>query len=271
MPTSQLRALIDDSAEPEATTRLRYEPHGVRKTAFCIVFLLLLPFYASLPAMIYQRVAAGVWLDTWGLLVIAVAFTVLMVLLVFEVIYALRAEIEIGDTEVRFVLPAGGPGAIPMFNYREQAVPYDKIRGVEHRTEVYGGTFAPVLMRSTWLRMDHDRKILLGAVNATCTDNIFPFDEIARQIAERAGIAVVDKGMVKRPIKDAVLGLAHGESQDASLGEAAIADVNSRHRQFVWAIVSVFVFLLAMGVASDFLERGTDLGERSPNTALTLF
>lgn len=266
MPTAALKPFIDDTDTETRAVRTLYEAPGLRKTVFAIVFLLLLPFYASLPAMIFQRVVAGVWMDTWGLLVIAAAFTVLMALVLFELIYALRAEIEVGDDAVSFVLPMGGPGAIPMLNYRSQTVAYDRICSVEKRTEVYGGMFAPVLMTSTWLRLDDGRPILLGAVNASCTDSVFPFDDIARQIADRADVEIRDRGVVRRPIKDAVYGIAAGGTECASLDEAAIGEVNQRHRTFVWALVSVFVFLFAMGVASDLLRGTTDLGERAPNT-----
>ena len=56
-------------------------PGAGRKTFLSLAFLILLPFYASLPAMLVQRLMHGLWFDTIGLMVFSAIFTVLMVLL----------------------------------------------------------------------------------------------------------------------------------------------------------------------------------------------
>ena len=40
-----------------------YEAGGGRKTALTLAFLILLPFYASLPAMLVQRLISGLWFE----------------------------------------------------------------------------------------------------------------------------------------------------------------------------------------------------------------
>lgn len=271
MPRAAIAHLLDDSHGLHPPETLVYEPGGAQKTVFAFVVLLLAPFYASLPPMLYQRFAAGVWLDTWGLVVIAVAFTILMALLIFELIYALAARVEVGAKALEFTLPRGGPGALPTLAYETRHIDYDEIAAVEQRAEVYGGTIAPVVMVSTWIRTKSDERVLLGAVNRNNVDHVFPFTRIAEQVAERAGVDVIDIGMVKRPVRDAVLGMRSHEAADAPLPDEAVASVNSRHRQFVYALLSVFVCLLALGLAVDFLNGSTDLGERAPNTPLPDF
>jgi len=262
-------ALLDDTHADPQPTITTYAPHGIRKTILAFVFLVLLPFYASLPAMIFQRVVAGVWLNTWGLFVIAAAFTALMVLLLFELIYALRARIELGAKTLELVLPQGSPGSIPMLNYRAHTIAYDDFDVIERRSEVYGGSLAPVLMQSTWVRLKDHRRILIGAVNSKSTDHVFPFGQIAEQIAERAGVEIVDLGAVKRPVKDAIVGLMAHETQGAMLSREEMEELNARHTNVVVALVCVFVFVLGLGIASDMLNGSTDLGERRPNVGIS--
>src|SRR5262245_33017834 len=142
-------ATPDRSAAPAQAARTKervvYHAGGGRKLFFSIAFLLLLPFFASLPVMLFQRIKHGLWFDTIGLAVIAVIFTALMLLVVFELIHALRARVELGEKAVRFTLPKRG-GA-PMFSYATQEIPYDQIQTVEARRELYGGSIAPVFMQ----------------------------------------------------------------------------------------------------------------------------
>ncbi|MEO0792596.1 MAG: hypothetical protein AAFY27_08625 [Pseudomonadota bacterium] len=265
-PTAMARLLLDDSTDAPAKPLKRYAPHGVRKTVFALVFLILMPFFVSLPAMIYQRVESGVWLDTWGLLVIALAFAMLMALVLFELIYALRAEIVLGKTTVRLVLPAGLAGAMPMLNYRTYTIAYEDIVAVEQRSEVFGGTLVPVIMVSTWLRLADHRRILLGAVNEKCTDHVFPFEQIGRQIAERAGVRFQSLGLVKRNVAHPLIGLKGHEEDGTPLDDSIRDALNKRHRAIVIAMVSAFACLLALGLATDILNASADLGERQPNS-----
>ena len=86
--------LSDDSyTHPEGEAeKTFYEVGGGRKTFFALAFIVLLPFFVSVPVMLYQRIAKGVWLDTWGLIIIALAFLAIMLLILFELIFSLRAK-----------------------------------------------------------------------------------------------------------------------------------------------------------------------------------
>ena len=55
--------------------RTDYGASGGRKTAFSFLMLLLLPFFASLPIMMYQRINHGLWFDTWQLFLFAAVFS----------------------------------------------------------------------------------------------------------------------------------------------------------------------------------------------------
>ncbi|MGF1649145.1 MAG: hypothetical protein ACFCUN_01690 [Hyphomicrobiaceae bacterium] len=263
---SLIQTLLSDAPRDIVLIDRTYAPSGWQRTFFGIAFLLLLPFYASLPPMFYQRVVGGVWLDTWGLIVIALAFTVIMALVVFELVYAIRARVTLERERISFTLPQGGPGAVPHVLYRTADVPYSEIRGVERIVNIYGGMIAPVRIASYWLNLDGGRRVLLGSLNLTNTDHIFPFEQIAREVAMRAGVEYCDRGLVKRRVSDAVLGLNRGEPVGTPLPETALSDLNARHQTFVVAMISLLVFVMGLGLAADMLASGVDLGERAPNT-----
>ena len=277
MARAVVSSLLDDSGDETQTDLQAYAPSGVQRTLFAVSFLVLLPFFVSLPMMLFQRIAGGVWLDTWGLIVIAAAFSVLMLLLLFELMYALRAEVVIGETAVQFTMPAGGPGRsglIPMFVYNTHRIDYDDIAAVERRCEVFGGAVAPMKMIATTIVKKDGTPVLLGLVNEANPDHTFPFDRIGEQIAERAGLAVTDIGHVKRCVRTAgrkLLGIADiagSANVDDSLSEADLAAINRRHTGVVTVLIATLVVLLAISMALDLMNIGRDLGERAPNASI---
>ncbi|MEL6873218.1 MAG: hypothetical protein AAFO62_10605 [Pseudomonadota bacterium] len=259
--------LLDDDAR-QVTEKPVYEPSGFQRTIFGIVFLILLPFYASLPVMIYQRIATGVLFDTWGLAVIAIGFTILMLLILFELIYALRTRVALDDDAIRFTIPRGGPGLIPMLSYRKETVPWEDVAGVELRREVYGGSFTPVVMASTRILLKNGTAVLLGSVNENNPDHSLPFHVIGRQIARAADVPFKDLGYVKRNERKPIVGVAEGEGDGTPLSVADVAKLNRRHNEVVIALASVIALLFALSIAADVMDGNSDLGERAPNTPI---
>jgi len=133
---------------PERTV---YEAGAGRRTALSLAFLILLPFYASLPAMLARRLVHGLWLDTIGLIVFCALFTGLMALLAVQLYLSVRSRVELGETAVRITLPQGGrgAGATPMLHFLNKEIAYDKIAAVETRSVLFGNAMAPVLVART--------------------------------------------------------------------------------------------------------------------------
>ena len=191
------------AAEPERTV---YAAGGGRKFAFSFIFLILLPFFISLPPMLFWRMSQGHWQGTPGLIVLAVAFTFIMILLLIELMHSLMARIELGETSVKMMLPAGR-GPTPIVRYRSHDIPYGHIKAVETRREIYGGSVAPVLLQGARLVLKDDSAVKLGYVSEANSDPCFPYPEIAQKIAERAGLTVQHRGNVRRSLQKKYLGL----------------------------------------------------------------
>lgn len=239
------------AAKPERTS---YGAGAGRKIAFSFVFLILLPFFVSLPAMLFWRITQGHWIDTIGLLVLAAGFAFIMLLVTIELMHSLMARVELGPTSVKMTLPSGR-GPTPMLRYKSREIPYDQIKAVETRREVYGGKVAPVILKGARIILKDDSAVKLGYVSEANTDPAFPFPEIAQQIAARAGLSVVDMGNVSRSAQKKFLGLKNGivVEPEAELTDDAIAALNGRHHEWVMTLVWLLVLLVVVGIALDII------------------
>jgi hypothetical protein len=156
--------------------RTVHEAGAGRKLFLALAFLVLLPFWASLPVMLIQRLMHGLWFDTVELALFALLFTALMALLGIQLYHALRsATPRAGSPCPRAAAPR------PMLRLVDREVPYEQIQAVETRCVLFGRTFAPVLMRATRLLTRDGEHIRLGNVNEDNVDKALPFPEIGTQ------------------------------------------------------------------------------------------
>ncbi len=248
---------MNQAAAANQHERVEYSASGGRKTLFCFLFLILLPFFVSLPAMLFMRVKSGLWQDTIGLGIVAAGFTIIMALIVIELMFSLRAKVHLGETSVKMTLPSGR-GPTPMLRYRTYEVPYDDIHSVETRREIYGGAMVPMLLQGARLHLKDGKTIPLGYVSEKCIDPCFPYPEIARKIAERARLPMIDRGHVRRSLRHKMLGLK-SPNADVAVEDAHIAALNRSHANMVLALVSVVLVLMAIGIVDD-LSSGTPIG-----------
>lgn len=256
--------ILSDDVAPEGgpgeAEKTLYEAGGGRKTFFALAFIVLLPFFVSLPIMLYQRIEKGVWLDTWGLIVIAIAFLAIMLLILFELIFSLRAEVDIGKHAVALTLPKGA-SLFPTFFYETRTIPYDEISSVQTYCDCYGGRIAPMVLRGTRLILKSKEVVPLGFVNDRDEDPRFPFPRIAEQIAARAGLRVKNLGHVQYALHRRMFGLAQVSPDDLPPDE--VQAINRRHRSFMLVLSFVFFLLLAAGISHDFVSGTNRWGEQS--------
>jgi hypothetical protein len=238
---------------PLARDRTVYEAGAGRKTALSLAFLILLPFYASLPAMLARRLVHGLWLDTIGLIIFSALFTGLMALLGVQLYLALRSRVEFGETAVRITLPQSA-GATPMIHFLNKEIPYDKIAAVETRSVLFGNAMAPVLLRATRLLLKNGEHVRLGNVNEDNVDAALPFPEIGAKIAQRAGVDVVDAGTVRRSIEKPILkffGRKTPAEASPPLTDIEKAEINSRHSRAMKRLIVGMALLVVIGIAVD--------------------
>ena len=239
-----------------------YECGAGRKTFFSFAFVLLVPFYVSLPMMLFQRLSNQLWLDTWQLMILAFLFTIVMALILFELIFSLRSEVEIGEKSVSFTLPSGGGGAVPWLAYESRRVPYDEIEAIETRHEIYGGIMVPMMMQTVRIITKSGERIQLGRTNVKDDDPKFPFLVIARQVSTRAGVDIIDRGNIMQEFHRRMFGLANRAVTGAT---PEIDKLNNQHKKFLTILISVLVALLALGIFNDIVGIDADSGQRGRN------
>ncbi len=245
------------SAPGAAPERTSYGASGGRKTIFSFVFLILLPFFVSIPPMIFNRIQHGLLFDNWGFLVLAAAFAALMFMVLIELIFSLRARVELLPDKVKMNLPAGR-GPTPMLRYKSYEVPYDQVHSVETRREIYGGALVPVLLKGARLTTKDGSVIPLGYVSEANVDPAFPYPIIAKQIADRARLPLIDRGNVRRSVRAKMFGIKSNDPEaDAAsmVDEKQIDALNRSHRNFVLGLISVLVILMAIGIVDDLSEE----------------
>jgi hypothetical protein len=242
------------SAPAAVPAKTIYAASGARKLAFSFVFLLLLPFFASLGPMLFWRISQGHWHGTFGLGLLAAGFAFIMFLVFVELMQSLRARVAIGDTSVKMTLPSGR-GPTPVLRYNSYDIPYDQIQAVETRREIYGGALAPVLLKGARLVLKDGNVVKLGYVSEANTDPCFPYPVIAQQIAERAGLTVEDKGSVRRSVQKKYFGLKSEVIDEAEgpVEEADIAALNGAHHRWVMRLVWLLGLLVVAGIAVDII------------------
>ncbi len=233
--------------------RTVYEAGFGRKFFLSLAFLVLLPFFASLPAMLVSRLIHGLWFDTIGLILFSSLFALLMALLAVQLYQSLRSRVELGDTSVKLTLPQGS-GATPMLNFVNTEIPYDQIDRIETRCVLFGRTWAPVLLRATRIVTKDGRNVRLGNVNEDNVDSALPFPEIGAKLAERAGVGIVDGGLVRRSIQRRVLGFIGRKTpleDSPAVTDAEMAEINGRHARAMRYLVIVMAVLVVGGIAVD--------------------
>jgi len=247
-------------AAPETHERVVYGSSGGRKTVFSFIFLILLPFFASLPAMMYMRFTHGQVFDAVGLAIMATAFTIIMFLIVVELLFSLRARVELGETSVKFTLPAGR-GPTPMLFYKSYDIPYDQVQTVETRREIYGGSLVPVLLKGARIITKDEKAIPLGYVSEANVDPCFPYPEIAKKIADRSRLPLIDRGNVRRSFRRKFFGIKGGRVNEVDLvDEGQIAALNQSHKNVVMGLVGALAVLMVIGIVDDFASE-TPIGQ----------
>jgi hypothetical protein len=237
-----------ESREPRV-----WQSGGGRRIVLAFAFLLLLPFYVSLGPMLFQRASRGLVLDTMALLALALAFSALMALILQQLIHAVRTRVALDTTGINMTVPVVGlRGPFFLFRYATTAIPYADIAGVETRSEAYGGTLAPILLTSTRLTTKSGQGHVLGYVNANETEAQIPFTEIGSEIAARAGVRVIDQGVVHRSVKGRVFGIANTTIDQTKVSGAEIETLNMAHTRNLRLLVGALALLVVGGITLDF-------------------
>ena len=200
--------------------------------------------------------AGAIWLVTHNLPGTAAVFGLMFILGLFILLYigiflfaASHTELHLGPDHVRMILP-NWRGPMPLFPYTEVEIPYDQIAAVETRGEIYRYLIMPTLLRSVSILRKDGQRFTLGYVREDTTDPAVPFNELARRIAERAGVSVNTRGVVDCGNRFRVM-VQDEPSWDTA--ECNPVDIDKARKREKWLWMLAFaVFAIAVIVAIVF-------------------
>src|SRR5690606_3079862 len=88
-----------------------------------------------------------------------------------------------------------------------------------------------------------------------------PYPEIAKKIAERARLPLIDRGNVRRSFRRKFFGIKGSRVNEVDLvDEAQIAELNRSHHNVVMGLVGALAVLIVIGIVDD-LASETPIGQ----------
>ncbi len=233
--------------------RVVYEVGRARRWVFTGLFLLLLPFFASLGPMLFYRMSHGDWSGTVGLSLIAVCFFAIMFFVVTELLFSIRTKVVFKDAAVKLTVPAG-KGPTPFFKYATHNLRYQDVDSVETYRELYGGALAPIILKGSRVLKKDGTEIPLGFVSEANVDPSLPFPEIAGMIADRANLEMKDCGCRRHRFRHRVLGLKSGDEMGTPIEDFNLDRLNRRHYVAITTLIAGVAALVALGIFLDIIN-----------------
>lgn len=241
-------------AEEKHSTRI-YEASRGRKIILIIVFTCLIPFFISLPFMIYLRLSKGFYYDAAILSLFAILFAIWMIFLGAHILSSLRTRIQLNEQDAVFNVP-NWRGPLPLLPYRTISLTYENVQAVESRSEIYREAIIPVLMRASSIVTRDGERHILGYTKEQATDPAFPFSEISHEVAMRAGLPLSDKGTIHAG-GQYLAAFRGAPSWDKSpLSPAAVQTARKAAQKFWWIMIAISSAILVAGVSIELWRVG---------------
>jgi hypothetical protein len=159
---------------------------GVGLALCAFVFLAMAVFAAIIPL---DNLAVRFALLLGAIVLVALAGYFLLLTRVIII------RIEVGSTHVKITTPRLR-GPLPLLSTIRAELPYDEIAAVEVREEIYSSFGLAVTAQRAFSLVTRDGARLPLGVMAENWGGQLPFDEAAQRIARRAGLPLVNRGVV---------------------------------------------------------------------------
>lgn len=234
-----------------------YEASLGRKIILGIVFTCLIPFFISLPFMIYLRISTGFYYEAAVLGIFAVLFLLWMIFLGAHILSSMRTRIQLNEQDAHFVVP-NWRGPLPLFPYQTISLTYENVKAVESRGEIYREAIIPVLMRASCITTKDGDRFVLGYTKEHATDPAFPFSEILHEVAMRAGLPLRDKGTILAG-GQYLAALRGSPSWDKPpLSPQAVQLTRKAAQKFWWIMLAISAAILVAGVGIEMWRVGIE-------------
>lgn len=252
----QPKGALKMTTDTDNTVRI-FEASRGRKIILITVFTLLVPFFISLPFMIFLRLSKGFYYDAAILFLFAILFAIWMVFLGAHILSSLRTRIQLNEQDAVLLVP-NWRGPLPLLPYKTISLTYENVKSVESRSEIYREAIIPVLMRSCSIVTQDGERHILGYTKEKATDPAFPFSEISHEIALRAGLPLSERGTIHAggQYLAAIKGPPSWDKRP--LSPAAVQTARKAAQKFWWIIIAISAAVLVTGVGIEFWRLGVE-------------
>jgi len=235
------------NAQPADGTVLYKSTRGYRGILSATFFVIVL--------FMVNALAGAIWLATHNLRTDSVIFVLMFataaVLLLYAGVFlfaASHSEVKLGPDKATLVLP-NWRGPTPLFPYTETELSYADLASIETRGEIYRYFILPVSVQSACLVRKDGKRLTLGYIRHNSLDPAMPFHTIAEDLAKRAGVPLVDRGIVEAGRGLRALVQDEPGWDAPGLAEERVAHLR-RQENFRWKAVmgfGVLAIVLAVG------------------------
>ncbi len=196
----------------------------------------------------------NLWLDALIFLVFFGAGGWLVFFAAAFLFNATMTKIELGRDGAEMLLP-NWRGPTPYVPYTRMKLPYKDIAAIETRGEIYKYYVLPIASRCLTLVRKDGRRFHIGYTRENASENAFPYDELAAELAKRTGLPITDAGRVKGGTRLRAL-LHDAPPHDAPVIAEAEAAVLMAEEGKAWKIA---IAAIAVVIAGGFLFQGISL------------
>lgn len=243
-----------DTATDNPIVQHEYKIGFGRKFILFVIFLWLLPFFVSMPAMFVMRLMHGKILDAASLGAMALLLGIALVFVYLQFKAARRTRVALTEDHVNLLVPSWR-GPTPFGPFIEAKIPYSEISAVEQRGEIYRAMGVLGLRKASCVVKNDGSRIVLGYETEEEIDAPIPFTRIANELASNASVNLVNKGAVNAgtQLGAAFSGTPSWETPPINAEEANSA--RQRARLMFRLMIFGFLALVVVAIVLTFLPQ----------------
>ncbi len=218
-----------------------------RQIVLWFILLLFLPFFISMPVMMFMRITHGQTSDAISLGIIFLLAFIAISFIILQILAAGRQKIAFHEDKVSLKLPTWR-GPTPFGPTIEKDIAYSDIKAIEKRGEIYAFLGALGLREVSSLLTNDGSRHVLGYSTENEADAAIPYDDITNLIAERSGIEVTDIGTINAGTQMQAIFSNTPSWEEKSINAQDLNKIRARAKFLALLSIGVFIALVCIGI-----------------------
>ncbi len=223
-----------------------YKVGLARQIVLWLMFIMFLPFFMSMPAMIFMRATHGNVVDASALGAVFFLSILGMGFIVLQILTMGRMRVELYDDRMDLTVPTWR-GPTPFGPIVEQQIPYASISKIEQRGGLYAFWGILGLHKASSVITADGQRYVLGYVAENDSDAPIPLQQVVTSLADRSQKPLEDKGSVNAGTQVGAILLGAPSWDKEPLEVKDVDKVRKRaHRLALLSLVGFFVLLFSV-------------------------